>query len=79
MLVTRQPVLRRFWYALFPVSAIDDGPKPFTLLGEPIVVWKTADGTPAPVQSEFFDPAPENSGVLPRAQMWRVVNATGLA
>jgi phenylpropionate dioxygenase-like ring-hydroxylating dioxygenase large terminal subunit len=47
MLVTQQPVLRRFWYALFPSSAIDDGPKPFTLLGEHIVVWKTADGSPA--------------------------------
>ena len=47
MLVTQQPVLRRFWYALFPMSAIEAGPKPFTLLGENIVVWKTADGTPA--------------------------------
>ncbi len=47
MLVTQQPVLRRFWYALFPISAIEQGPKPFTLLGERIVVWKTADGTPA--------------------------------
>ena len=46
-MVTQQPVLRRFWYALFPISAIADGPKPFTLLGETIVVWKTADGTPA--------------------------------
>ena len=47
MLVTRQPVLRRFWYALFPIGAIADGPKPFTLLGEHLVVWKTADGSPA--------------------------------
>ena len=47
MLVTRQPVLRRFWYALFPISAIAEGPKPFTLLGEHLVVWKTADGSPA--------------------------------
>ncbi|WP_066254504.1 aromatic ring-hydroxylating dioxygenase subunit alpha [Hydrogenophaga flava] len=47
MLVTRQPVLRRFWYALFPVTDLDDGPKPFTLLGEHIVVWKKSDGSPA--------------------------------
>jgi phenylpropionate dioxygenase-like ring-hydroxylating dioxygenase large terminal subunit len=47
MLVTQQPVLRRFWYALFSATDLDDGPKPFTLLGEHIVVWKTADGTPA--------------------------------
>ena len=37
MLVTRQPVLRRFWYALFPMTDLDDGPKPFMLLAEAIV------------------------------------------
>jgi phenylpropionate dioxygenase-like ring-hydroxylating dioxygenase large terminal subunit len=47
MLVTQQPVLRRFWYALMPMSHLDDGPKPFTLLGENIVLWKKSDGTPA--------------------------------
>lgn len=47
MLVTQQPVLRRFWYALMPMSQLDAGPQPFTLLGEPLVVWKTADGRPA--------------------------------
>lgn len=47
MLVTRQPVLRRFWYAVMPLDALDAGPQPFTLLGEPIVLWKRADGRPA--------------------------------
>ncbi|MGZ9710339.1 aromatic ring-hydroxylating dioxygenase subunit alpha [Glaciimonas sp. GNP009] len=47
MLVTKQPVLRRFWYALMPMSSLEDGPKPFTLLGENIVLWKKEDGTPA--------------------------------
>ena len=47
MLVTQQPVLRRFWYALMPMTALDDGPKPFTLLGEKIVLWKKSDGSPA--------------------------------
>ncbi|MEC5385740.1 aromatic ring-hydroxylating dioxygenase subunit alpha [Uliginosibacterium sp. H3] len=47
MLVTKQKVLRRFWYALMPMTSLDDGPKPFTLLGEKIVLWKKADGTPA--------------------------------
>jgi len=47
MLVTRQPVLRRFWYPLMPMSALDNGPRPFTLLGENIVVWKKSDGAPA--------------------------------
>jgi phenylpropionate dioxygenase-like ring-hydroxylating dioxygenase large terminal subunit len=47
MLVTRQPTLRKFWYATVPLSHLDDGPKPFTLLGESIVVWQGADGKPA--------------------------------
>ena len=46
MLVTKQPILRRFWYALMPLQMLDDGPKPFTLLGEQLVVWKTATGLP---------------------------------
>jgi len=46
MLVTRQKVLRRFWYAVVPMSHLDDGPKPFTLLGENIVLWKGAGGKP---------------------------------
>jgi len=47
MLVTRQPVLRRFWYAVMPMGRLDAGPQAFTLLGENIVLWKQADGTPA--------------------------------
>lgn len=50
MLVTRQPVLRRFWYAVMPMNALATGPRPFTLLGEDIVLWKKADGTPAAVR-----------------------------
>jgi phenylpropionate dioxygenase-like ring-hydroxylating dioxygenase large terminal subunit len=45
MLVTRQPVLRRFWYALMPSHHLDAGPQPFTLLGEALVIWKAPDGT----------------------------------
>jgi phenylpropionate dioxygenase-like ring-hydroxylating dioxygenase large terminal subunit len=44
MLVTRQPTLRRFWYPVIPVSHLEDGPKPFTLLTERIVVWKDGEG-----------------------------------
>jgi phenylpropionate dioxygenase-like ring-hydroxylating dioxygenase large terminal subunit len=47
MLVTKQPILRKFWYALMQMSALDDGPKPFTLLGEKLVLWKNAEGKPA--------------------------------
>lgn len=42
MLVTQQPVLRRFWYAIMPMHQLDAGPQPFTLLGEKIVLWKKA-------------------------------------
>ena len=44
MLVTRQPVLRRFWYPVMPLELLEDGPKPFRLLGEDIVLWRTTDG-----------------------------------
>ncbi|MBL0420887.1 aromatic ring-hydroxylating dioxygenase subunit alpha [Ramlibacter sp. AW1] len=47
MLVTRQPVLRRFWYAVTPMDQLASGPRPFRLLGEDIVLWKRADGSPA--------------------------------
>jgi phenylpropionate dioxygenase-like ring-hydroxylating dioxygenase large terminal subunit len=50
MLVTKQPVLRRFWYAVMPMDRLDAGPQPFTLLGEDIVLWKKADGSPAAVR-----------------------------
>ena len=50
MLVTKQPVLRRFWYAVMPMAKLDAGPQPFTLLGEDIVLWKQADGKPAAVR-----------------------------
>jgi phenylpropionate dioxygenase-like ring-hydroxylating dioxygenase large terminal subunit len=44
MLVTRQEVLRRFWYPVMPVALLEAGPKPFTLLGQEIVLWLDADG-----------------------------------
>ena len=50
MLVTQQPVLRKFWYAIVPIEKLDDGPFPFTLLGENIVLWKDADGNPCAIR-----------------------------
>lgn len=47
MLVTQQKTLRRFWYPVMPVADLSEGPKPFTLLGEDIVVWMGPDGQPA--------------------------------
>lgn len=47
MLVTRQPILRRFWYPLVPLSDLQQGPKRFTLLGESLVLWLKSDGSAA--------------------------------
>ncbi len=47
MLVTRQPVFRKFWHAVMPLSELASGPKPFTLLGENIVLFLDARGEPA--------------------------------
>jgi phenylpropionate dioxygenase-like ring-hydroxylating dioxygenase large terminal subunit len=48
MLVTRQPVLRKFWHAVMPMSQLAGGqPQPFTLLGESIVLFLDQDGQPA--------------------------------
>jgi len=44
MLVTQQPILRRFWYPVMPMSLLDAGPRPFRLLGTDIVLWRGADG-----------------------------------
>jgi phenylpropionate dioxygenase-like ring-hydroxylating dioxygenase large terminal subunit len=44
MLATRQRVLRRFWYPVIPSDHLADGPKPFTLLGEKIVLWRDGQG-----------------------------------
>jgi phenylpropionate dioxygenase-like ring-hydroxylating dioxygenase large terminal subunit len=47
MLVTRQPICRKFWHAVMPLSELANGPKPFTLLGENIVLFLDAEGRPA--------------------------------
>jgi len=49
MLVTKQPILRRFWYPVMPIVHLAGGPKPFRLLGNDIVLWLTSDGTPAAI------------------------------
>lgn len=50
MLVTQQPVFRRFWYPVIPLQHLADGPRPFELLGEKIVLWLDATGAPAAVR-----------------------------
>ena len=43
MLVTQQKVLRRFCYPVIPAGLLADGPRPFTLLGKAIVLWRDGD------------------------------------
>ena len=47
MLETHQPVFSRFWHAAMPLSMLESGPQPFTLLGEKIVLFLDGDGEPA--------------------------------
>ena len=47
MLTTKQDVLRRFWYATERLDNLKDGPKPFTLMGEKLVLFLDGDGEPA--------------------------------
>lgn len=48
MRVTDHPTFRRFWYPVLPGDQVTgDAPVPFTLLGQPIVLWRGTDGTPA--------------------------------
>ena len=50
MLVTKQPVLQRFWYPILKAADVGAEPKPFTLLGKNIVVWRGPDGSLACLQ-----------------------------
>jgi phenylpropionate dioxygenase-like ring-hydroxylating dioxygenase large terminal subunit len=51
MLITKQPVLRRFWYPVARAAAVkDDQPFGFTLLGENIVLWRQKDGSIACIE-----------------------------
>ncbi len=47
MLVTQQPLLRKFWYPIIPEVLLRDGPKPFTLLGRDLVLWLDGNGRAA--------------------------------
>jgi len=47
LLVTRQPVFRRYWHAVMPLDRLAAGPQPFTLLGERLVLFLDEHGEPA--------------------------------
>ena len=52
MLITQEPIFRRFWYPTLRLDELDDGPKGFTLLGQDIVLWKQQDGTPTALEDK---------------------------
>jgi len=52
MLVTKQPVLRKFWYPVIPIANLSDGPKSFTLLKQKIVLWLDELGNPAAAKDQ---------------------------
>ena len=46
MLTTQQNVLRKFWYATLRLDDLQDGPKPFKLMGTEIVLFLDEAGAP---------------------------------
>ncbi|MEM9159758.1 MAG: Rieske (2Fe-2S) protein, partial [Verrucomicrobiota bacterium] len=46
MLITKQPIFKRYWYPVIPLDMLNEGPQAFELLGESIVVWKDKLGEP---------------------------------
>lgn len=46
MRATEHPVFRRFWYPVMALARLADGPQPFTLLGERLVLWQDGEGRP---------------------------------
>ncbi len=47
MLVTKQPVLRRFWYPVLPIADLSsEQPRSFQLLGQKLVLWLNQTGQP---------------------------------
>jgi phenylpropionate dioxygenase-like ring-hydroxylating dioxygenase large terminal subunit len=45
MKVQDSAVFRKFWYVAMPVAQLDQGPQPFTLFDEELVLWKTPGGS----------------------------------
>lgn len=52
MLISEQPIFRRFWYPTLKLFELADGPKAFRLLEEDVVLWMKADGTPAALEDK---------------------------
>ena len=52
MLVTKQPVLRRFWYPVIPLQELLTGPRTFSLLNHPLVLWLDKEGKPCAAEDK---------------------------
>lgn len=51
MLVTQQPILRRFWYPVMPIAQFTSNqPQAFELLGQKLALWLDASGQPVAVR-----------------------------
>jgi phenylpropionate dioxygenase-like ring-hydroxylating dioxygenase large terminal subunit len=50
MLVSQQPVLKKFWYAAMPMDRLATGPQPFTLFDQPLVLFRGPDDAPAALE-----------------------------
>lgn len=47
MLTTQQAIFKRYWHAVMPLSLLVDGPKPFKLLDQDLVLFLDETGSPA--------------------------------
>jgi len=52
MKVGDSPVFRRFWYIAMPEAKLDEGPQPFTLFGEEMVIWRDDTGAVSALKDE---------------------------
>lgn len=50
MLTTRQKTFRKFWFPTLRLDALSEGPKPFRLMGEDIVLFLGANGAPVALE-----------------------------
>lgn len=65
MLVTKQAILRRFWYPVLPIANLSiDRPQAFQLLGEKIVLWRANDKPTAAIDRCCHRTAQLSKGVV---------------
>jgi phenylpropionate dioxygenase-like ring-hydroxylating dioxygenase large terminal subunit len=50
MLLSQQPIFKRFWYPTLAVGDLAAGPQAFRLLGQDIVLWQGPEGAPVAME-----------------------------